>query len=122
MPFNKVPTSLSLDRPSLHFDSVRPHFPIRLFGIRQYCNQYCKPRILSRLLATNASSCTTIVPLTHTHTDGQGRRPRVRPKREPPIGSSLAAGVLAISGADLRPCQSSIMLSWFGSLDPALIP
>ncbi|XP_003365991.1 hypothetical protein Tsp_14857 [Trichinella spiralis] len=69
MPFNKVPTSLSLDRPSLHFDSVRPHFPIRLFGIRQYCNQYCKPRILSRLLATNASSCTTIVPLTHTHTD-----------------------------------------------------
>ncbi|KRY06604.1 hypothetical protein T01_12696, partial [Trichinella spiralis] len=53
---------------------------------------------------------------------GQGRRPRGRPKREPPIGSSLAAGALAISGADLKPCQSSIMLSCFGSLDPALIP
>ncbi|KRZ85844.1 hypothetical protein T08_3040 [Trichinella sp. T8] len=35
--------------------------------------------------------------------------------------SSLATGALAISGADLQPCQHPIMLSWFGSFDLALI-
>ncbi|KRY36445.1 hypothetical protein T01_12891 [Trichinella spiralis] len=65
MPFNTIRTSPSLDRPSvaLRLGSSRlPNSSLRNTGNTD--NQYCKPRILSRLLATNSSSRTTIVQLT----------------------------------------------------------
>ncbi|KRY25899.1 hypothetical protein T01_1894 [Trichinella spiralis] len=64
MPFNTIRTRPSLDRPSVALrlgSSAHPNSCLRNTG--NTANQYCKPRILSQLLATNASSCTTIVQL-----------------------------------------------------------
>ncbi|XP_003381471.1 conserved hypothetical protein [Trichinella spiralis] len=65
MPFNTIRTRPSLDRPSVALrlgSSAHPNSCLRNTGNTE--NKYCIPRILSQLLATNSSSCTTIVQLT----------------------------------------------------------
>ncbi|KRZ81220.1 hypothetical protein T08_6191 [Trichinella sp. T8] len=148
MPSSQVRTSPSLDRPSVALrlgSSTLPNSTLLNTGSTD--NQYCKPSYSK----PNYSQPTRLLVRLSSHTDTHTYRqiyvqvqisvyvlyvfaarflaiyigprsagPRST-RREPPIGSSLAAGALAISGADLQPRRHPIKWSWFGSFDLSLI-
>ncbi|KRZ48089.1 hypothetical protein T02_4332 [Trichinella nativa] len=85
-----MPPLPSIDRPSVRTSTrLVQHFQFVFPEYRQYCQPVLRTRILDQLLATNSSSCTTVVQLTRGALSSPIYRAGVRglavDPREPPI-------------------------------------